>query len=332
MPPAIRIPRFVDRPTVLTSYPSGISKFRRRLPLYNRFNMLCMTARATSNSSSHTNRTELPQFGWPIQEKPVPRLPTTPQEVDAALDSLAAGGRLSIFGRACRESFQSTNKFCLWITYDHPFDGEYSDYGWGPPPESPTPPPFSIQPVSGCGRGMVASRSIKAGETIVVERPLAMHPAVIPEIDHLQGRWGLLEHTYEDSFHGLGEREKSLYMDLWNCKPLSGTLGNRLLGIARTNALHSIFSRFEHLPHYAGVYPNISRCNHSCGPNAAATRFDDEKMAMTLAARRSIAPGEEITISYTVEWTARSPPRRIEDEIFIHLRMQTLQTHETIPI
>ncbi|TDL24149.1 hypothetical protein BD410DRAFT_719615 [Rickenella mellea] len=147
---------------------------------------------------------------------------------------------------------------------------------------------------------MVADRLIKAGETIIVERPLAIHPALIPEFsDHPQGRWGLLEDAYEASFQCLGEREQSLLLDLWNCKPLSGTLGNRLSGIARTNGLQSVFTRSKHLPHYAGVYPNISRCNHSCGPNAAATRFDDEKMAMTLAARRSISPGEEITISYT---------------------------------
>ncbi|TDL24148.1 hypothetical protein BD410DRAFT_110287 [Rickenella mellea] len=59
------------------------------------------------------------------------------------------------------------------------------------------------------------------------------------------------------------------------------------------------FTRSKHLPRYAGVFPNISRCNHSCGPNASA-RFDEETMAMRLFSRRPIAPGEQITLSYVV--------------------------------
>ncbi|TDL24152.1 SET domain-containing protein [Rickenella mellea] len=244
-------------------------------------------------------RTALPRFGWPIQEKAEPRLHKTLEEANAALD---AAGDPSMIVRACRESFQSTKVFCLWITYSDLFDGRYGEYapqGWGLPPDSPTPPPFSIQPISGCGRGMVAKRSIKSGETIVIERPLLVYPQIVTgTFGHPQGLWGHLEDIFDKSFSYFGEMEKSSYMDLWNCKPLTGTLGNQLVGIARTNGLYSGFSRSKHFPHYAGVYPNISRCNHSCGPNADA-KFDEEKMAMTLIAQRTIPAGEQVTISYT---------------------------------
>ncbi|TDL24161.1 SET domain-containing protein [Rickenella mellea] len=246
--------------------------------------------------SSKTNRTELPRFGWPIQVKPEPCLPTTPEEAEAAF---SANGDRSVAVRACRESFQSTSVFCLWIVYKDLLN-EYAQQGWGPPPEFPTPPPFSIEPITGCGRGMVANRVIKTGETILVERPIVMHPAAVPlSPDHPRGMWGVVEDMYEVSFPHLGERERSLYMDLWNCKQLTGTLGNQLVGIARTNGLQSTFTRSKHLPHYGGVYPNISRCNHSCGPNATV-KFDEEKMAMRLLANRTISAREQITISYTV--------------------------------
>ncbi|TDL24146.1 SET domain-containing protein [Rickenella mellea] len=142
---------------------------------------------------------------------------------------------------------------------------------------------------------MVANRDIKPGETILIERPITIHPAAImASVDHPRGPWGAFEDIYEDGFPVLGETERSVYMDLWNCKPLSGTLGNKICGIARTNGLHTPLGRSKD---FSGVYPTISRCNHSCGPNASA-RFDEETMAMRLFSRRPIAPGEQITTSY----------------------------------
>ncbi|TDL24162.1 SET domain-containing protein [Rickenella mellea] len=245
--------------------------------------------------SSQTNPTELPRFGWPIERKLEPR---QPKSLTKAGVSLHAAGDPPLIVRGCRESSQSTRAFCLWITFEDQLS-KYAPKGWGPPPDSPTPPPFSIQPISGCGRGMVANKTIKTGEIIVVERPIVVHPATTTMIlHHPNGMWGHLEDIYEQHFQLLGEKEQSLYMDLWNCKPVTGTLGNQLVGIARTNGLYSGFTRTKHTPHYAGVYPKISRCNHSCGPNADA-KFDEEKMAMTLIAQRTIPAGDQVTIGYT---------------------------------
>ncbi|TDL24153.1 SET domain-containing protein, partial [Rickenella mellea] len=48
---------------------------------------------------------------------------------------------------------------------------------------------------------------------------------------------------------------------------------------------------------YAGVFPSISRCNHSCGPNVDSS-FDEDTMSMRLFALRPIAAGEQVMISY----------------------------------
>ncbi|TDL24144.1 SET domain-containing protein [Rickenella mellea] len=241
---------------------------------------------------SQTDRTDPSSLGWPIHVKPVVQLPKTPELISA---TLKRAGRQELFFRTCRESFQSTSAFCLWIIHEDLCD-EYPPEGWGPPPESPTPPPFSIETISGSGRGMVASRFIKSGETIVVERPIVIYPIIYGTYDE-RGVYGVVEDLLEAGFPALGETERLLYLDLWNCKTLTGTLGNQIRGISRMNGLCTRFTRSKHLPFYAGVFPSISRCNHSCGPNASAT-FDEETMATRLFARRPIAPGEQITISY----------------------------------
>ncbi|TDL24145.1 SET domain-containing protein [Rickenella mellea] len=240
-------------------------------------------------TSSSRSEIDLSSLGWPIHEQKSPS-----SQVSAALHT---AGLPSLGMRICKETSHSTNPFCLWLAYEDLWH-EYAQDGWGPPPESPTPPPFSIQHVSGYGNGMVANRAIKTGETILFERPIVVYPSVfICHEDHPRGQWGELEDLYEAGFPALGETERSLYLELWNCKPLTGTLGNKIMGLARTNGLNTTFTRSKHLPVYAGVFPTISRCNHSCGPNASA-KFNEETMAMRLFSRRPIAPGEQIMISY----------------------------------
>ncbi|KAK4183002.1 hypothetical protein QBC35DRAFT_545094 [Podospora australis] len=46
------------------------------------------------------------------------------------------------------------------------------------------------------------------------------------------------------------------------------------------------------------VFPEISRMNHACNPNAL-TRFNETDLSNKVTAFRDILPGEEITISYT---------------------------------
>ncbi|TDL24160.1 SET domain-containing protein [Rickenella mellea] len=253
---------------------------------------------ATSNTHTQSTDPQVASLGWPLNRPPDSELapPTAQQDVFKAFSN---AGFPQMTARVCRESFQSSDAFCIWLCYSD-LNNEYGNGGWGPTPLSPTPPPYSIQPVSGYGLGIVANRPIKTGETILIERPIAIYPANITSNSmHTNGQWGAIEDMYETVFPVLGETEKSVYMELWNCKPLTGTLGNKFTGIARTNGLHIRFTRSQFLPSYAGVFPSISRCNHCCGPNAD-TSFDEDTMSMRLFALRPIAAGEQVTIGYVV--------------------------------
>jgi hypothetical protein len=51
------------------------------------------------------------------------------------------------------------------------------------------------------------------------------------------------------------------------------------------------------LPTHRALFLNMSRCNHSCDPNAVWS-WNASTLTLTLAALRPISPGDEITISY----------------------------------
>ncbi|TDL24151.1 SET domain-containing protein [Rickenella mellea] len=264
---------------------------------------------ATSYMRTQSTDVKAASLGWPLDPDPESTPPTAEQDILAAFTNARSPG---ITTRVCRESFQSSHAFCIWLCYSD-LSNEYGLGGWGPPPLSPSPPPYSIQPVSGYGLGMVANRPIKTGETILIERPIAVHPSIISTEDHSKGPLRAMEDKYEAAFPTLGEKEKSVYMELWNCKPLTGTLGNKFNGIARTNGIHIRFMRSRFLPHYAGVFPSISRCNHSCGPNADSS-FDEDTMSMRLFALRPIAAGEQVTICYVATFLTTSRQKELKEK------------------
>ncbi|KAF9036935.1 hypothetical protein BDZ89DRAFT_1129974 [Hymenopellis radicata] len=156
------------------------------------------------------------------------------------------------------------------------------------------------------------------GELILSERalvvvPLCMPPMVHPEDFELvkdlspEDQLFLYFQSAEMQLQTLLDRktdeEREAYTSLHGCdvwKDGSGPLND----ILRTNcfAIESLRKEGDNgapgtFGTFTGVFLQLSRINHSCGPNASR-RFHMPSFSMRLYAYRDIAQGEEITISY----------------------------------
>ncbi|KAG6908572.1 hypothetical protein DXG01_004130 [Tephrocybe rancida] len=152
---------------------------------------------------------------------------------------------------------------------------------------------FKIGDAGDKGRGMFALRDLPAGGLILVEHPIIVAPYLV----------------------GLGVPLADIYAELLDRLPLemqkellklhSGddhTLEDTLEEIVRCNAL-GIQLKVPDVPHpeiktHRAVFLNISRCNHSCGPNAR-WEWDTSTFSLYLSAVRPIIKGDEITVQYT---------------------------------
>ena len=125
---------------------------------------------------------------------------------------------------------------------------------------------------------LAAARNLAAGECLLQEEPLLK---LTPDG---AGRY--------DGTYAFGDRERArgLLRTLSAAKSGAGDLG----GVIETNGIvvnHGQTSAFT------VVQLMISRCNHSCAPNAAFS-WDDELMVGRLITKHPIPAGTEVTINY----------------------------------
>ncbi|KAJ6479580.1 hypothetical protein C8R45DRAFT_832800 [Mycena sanguinolenta] len=176
-----------------------------------------------------------------------------------------------------------------------------------PPPPVPAPKgvTFSIRKSEGKnGLGMFAAQNIPVGGLITVERPILVAPYII----------GLQTHSESDCYtallHRLPADTVAQFMELANCKPASEC--GIVEGIIQTNAI-AITLDVPDVPHpelstHRAIFPNISRCNHSCGPNAR-WQWDVGSFSLSLVALRPIEAGQEITVAYITPTCSRTERR-----------------------
>ncbi|KAF7290377.1 SET domain-containing protein [Mycena chlorophos] len=169
------------------------------------------------------------------------------------------------------------------------------------PPPSPTrsknaPSPFLVQRTGYGARAMFASEPLRAGFTILVERPVMLAPYIIGT--------ALYEETEAQIFHTLlaqlPPETQARVLTLSSCKSVEEC--DVLLGIIRTNALPVTLPvptdvLHPELPTHRALFLDTSRCNHSCAPNAR-WHWDPATLSLSLIAVRPIGLGDEITISY----------------------------------
>ncbi|TVY93099.1 SET domain-containing protein [Lachnellula willkommii] len=198
------------------------------------------------------------------------------------------------FGSRVRAWHEAAN---VWGIYDW---GEVNDsfrsYEQPDDPETPTSiaqyvlgtdpisdlnlPLFSIQPVTGQGKGLVARFDIDKGKRILSEKPFFTTSNLVSG--------SLMESSIATKLKALSKTEQRQFLSLHNNFPGK----NPFSGIMKTNALpcgpDSVVG---------GVYPTICLINHSCLPNAHNSWNSDAKCE-TIHATRLIKAGEEITICY----------------------------------
>lgn len=151
----------------------------------------------------------------------------------------------------------------------------------------PSVPSCTIKAIPGRGLGLVASRSIQAGETIISESPLIRLKH--PELGYYRLEWEVKRLTPAQQadfwrLHHTGMEELPELFEIWTKNSFSS--GNE----------------------YQAIFSIISRINNSCTPNASVSWSDGittkkankiEVGSMNLIAGRDIEEGEEITVCYT---------------------------------
>ncbi|KAL6876992.1 hypothetical protein J3F83DRAFT_712517 [Trichoderma novae-zelandiae] len=154
----------------------------------------------------------------------------------------------------------------------------------------PTPPPvrkqspsaefqngyFQVAKSSVAGWGAFATRDLKRGDIILREIPLfvAESDNIIREYFRLDGR----------------DREFLTRLNLTS-QPASPRDARLTMTMRRRS--------FAIGHHVAGLFPIAARFNHACSPvDNVGYRFDGQEGALEMVARRDVAAGRELTISY----------------------------------
>ncbi|KAK0452838.1 uncharacterized protein EV420DRAFT_1558615 [Desarmillaria tabescens] len=134
------------------------------------------------------------------------------------------------------------------------------------------------------GLGMFSRCGIPAGSIILAEHPLVAMPRSSSTNTSMISL--LLSEVHP--------KEKTEFMNLFNSQPLE----EPMKAIIQTNAfLIDLPVEDPELAAYHAVFLKVSRCNHSCSPNAH-WKWDPASFSLTLEAVRAIGPNEEITIQY----------------------------------
>lgn len=148
--------------------------------------------------------------------------------------------------------------------------------------------PFEIRDAEGKGKGAFATRTVREGERIIAEAPLA--------------RWSVAHEATSEarlqSFSAMAaalEPSRVAGLEALSQAALHG--GERtLMGTWLTNALPINYEGNSETEE-AAVFPRIARINHTCLPNCHH-EWNPALQMETVHALREIARGEELSICY----------------------------------
>ncbi|KAK1757040.1 hypothetical protein QBC47DRAFT_342056 [Echria macrotheca] len=146
--------------------------------------------------------------------------------------------------------------------------------------------PYAVIPIAGKGMGAVATRRIQREKVVMVDLAAVLatvdYPADVAERDVREllrvavERLGDVEGVMGLARRGLGDLELTVEEDVIGTNSFQLSVAER---------------------GYLGLFPEVSRINHACKPNAHI-HFSETTLAMTVWSARDIEAGEEITISY----------------------------------
>ncbi|KAF7297890.1 ER lumen protein-retaining receptor [Mycena chlorophos] len=175
-----------------------------------------------------------------------------------------------------------------------------------PLPSPPASPAFRLADIPGKGKGLIATRSLKQGDLILVERPLMIttvgvpvkYPETFTQAQIAQHSLNEFERYAAIVVDRLEESRREAFFALQNSHTEDGS--GPIVGRTRTNGLGLAnlqpgASGLESM--YSAICDHISRLNHSCSPNTQP-KFNRAMFAFELYAVREIAEGEELTFQY----------------------------------
>ncbi|RDW59127.1 hypothetical protein BP5796_12051 [Coleophoma crateriformis] len=158
------------------------------------------------------------------------------------------------------------------------------------------PPNYKMKEIPGKGIGLEATHDIKQGQLIMADTPSLMVDSRIfkwlPAKERRLLQTAAVEH--------LPEAHQAAIMQLTPHVDTTGMPKDEIVGkIALVNSFDVIPDLLDPVrEELFTLFPNISRFNHDCRPNAAY-RFNHETMTHNVRALRDIVPGEELTLTYT---------------------------------
>jgi hypothetical protein len=143
---------------------------------------------------------------------------------------------------------------------------------------------YSLNEISGKGKGLVATTKILRGTRILEESPIVTIP------DGSQNDDWLRAHIARQ-VDSLDEPRRQSLLSMHNIYPYSN-IGEQCLGIFRTNALPVEADGID-----GGLFLEACRINHACDNNAQKS-WNQRIKRHTVHALREIPKGEEITVFY----------------------------------
>lgn len=147
------------------------------------------------------------------------------------------------------------------------------------------PPAYEVRNVPGKGKGIIATRNIAFGEIVIMERPILIFPRLMLDINSVLG---FQAHAKQS----MTREDWIKFNDLANVQGNFPTFD----GIRFTNTFGIQLQKGKEK--YSGVFFELSRLNHSCGPNLKGT-WNPHLFTFSVQAARPIFAGQELTLSYT---------------------------------
>ncbi|KAH8891235.1 SET domain-containing protein [Thozetella sp. PMI_491] len=156
---------------------------------------------------------------------------------------------------------------------------------------------YKMKEFPGKGLGLEATRQIKQGQSIMVNTPSLM-------IDYRSFEWLTTEEHRRLQAVAIGylpDAHQEAVMRLSTHDDVTDMDKDEIIGkITSTNSFDIAPEKEDPEQDYKFfvTFPEISRLNHDCRPNADY-RFDYTTMTHSVHALRDILPGEELSLSYT---------------------------------
>ena len=143
--------------------------------------------------------------------------------------------------------------------------------------------PFAVVPIPGKGQGCIATRDIAQGTRILLEPPLIVQGAGLPNAS--------------EAVSALSAHDRQRFFDLAQDAPRFGD-DKTPAGIVATNGIPFRVGERQ----LGGVFPTASRLNHACDSNCAY-KWNSSLGMLTVHCCRGVRAGEECTFNYGFDST-----------------------------